>query len=151
MAKGTVQFMWDKEHLFALWSVKDPKLSAEEVDPWEQDSVELFLDQNKKGTVSYEADDAQYRVNFKGAISGQGSGYDAKDIKAASATSKEGYVIEMSIKIEHVELKPGTKMGLELQINDDPGDGSRGAVAKWNHTEDDSWENTSNFGTLVIE
>ena len=151
MATATVQLMWDDEHIYALWHVKDAALSAKADDPWAQDSVEVFLDQNKKGTTSYQSDDGQYRVNFNGVLSGQGEGYDEADLKAATAKTEDGYVVEMSVRAKKVELKQGAKLGLELQVNDDHESGSRDAVSKWNHTEDDSWENTSNFGTLELK
>ncbi len=151
MATATVQFMWDDQHIYALWRVKDAALSAEADDAWAQDSVELFLDQNKKGTPYYQSDDGQYRVNFKGDLSGQGEGYDEADLKAATAKSEDGYIVEMSVLASKVELKKGVKLGLELQVNDDHDSGSRDAVAKWNHTADDSWEDTSNFGTLELQ
>lgn len=42
-------------------------------------------------------------------------------------------------------------MGLELQLNDDPGTGSRGGVSKWNHAENDSYQDTSNFGIVLLK
>ena len=151
MATGTVRLMWDDEHLYALWQVKDKNLSASAADDWAQDSVELFLDENNKKTPYYQFDDAQYRVNFEGKLSGQGEGFFAESLKAAAKKTKKGYTVEMAIKVNETPLKAGDKLGLELQINDDPGDGLRGAVAKWNHIEDDSWEDTSNFGTLELK
>ncbi len=65
--------------------------------------------------------------------------------------TKNGYIVEMAIKIHDGKLESGKKLGLELQVNDDAGTGSRDAVAKWHHTEDDSWENTANFGTLELK
>ena len=151
MATATVKLLWDKDHLYALWRVTDSKLSDVGDNPWEHDSVELFVDQNKKATAFYEDDDAQYRVSYKSELSGQGEGYDVKNIKAKAKATKKGYLVEMAIKIKDVELKPDTKLGLELQVNDNSGDETRGAVAKWHHTEDDSWESTSDFGTLLIK
>ena len=152
MATATVQFLWDQDHLYALCNVKDAKLAAAAgVDPWEQDSVELFVDQNMKRSVYYQSDDAQYRVNFQGDVSGQGSGYKRMFLKSAVSKTKTGYIVEMSLKLDKVELKAGTKLGLELQINDDVGEGKRSAVAKWNYDGDDSWEDTSNFGTLEMK
>jgi hypothetical protein len=48
-------------------------------------------------------------------------------------------------------MTPGTAMGLELQVNDDHGSGQRDAIAKWLHTEDDSWQDTSKFGTVQLK
>ena len=136
---------------YALWQVKDAKLSAESSDEWAEDSVELFLDQNKKRTTIYQSDDAQYRVNFEGDLSGQGTGYDEADLKAATSKTDDGYIVEMSVRVKEIDLQPGAKLGLELQVNDDHGSGGRDSVAKWHHTEDDSWEDTSNFGTLELK
>jgi endo-1,4-beta-xylanase len=151
MATASVRVLWDADHVYALWQVKDANLSAQASDPWAQDSVEIFLDENQKRTAWYESDDAQYRVSCEGTLSGQGTGFDQSNLKAAARKTKNGYVVEMSIKIQEAKLESGRKLGVELQVNDDPGTGERGAVAKWNHTEDDSWEDTSNFGTLLLQ
>ena len=89
MATATVRLLWDDRYLYALWVVKDSELSADAGDDWAQDSVELFLDQQQDQSTSYENDDAQYRVNFEGKISGQGTGYDEADIKAATKKNKK--------------------------------------------------------------
>ena len=152
MATAKVQLLWDDAHLYVLWHVKDGLLSAVEGnDAWATDSVEFFLDQNNKGSMFYQDDDAQYRVNFKGGLSGQGEGYDESHLKAATAKVDGGYLVEMSVKVTKTKLEAGAKMGIELQVNDDHGSDSRDAAAKWNHTEDNSWEDTSNFGTLELK
>ncbi|MGB0759087.1 MAG: sugar-binding protein [Rubripirellula sp.] len=151
MATATVRVLWDDRFLYALWVVKDSELSADAGDDWAQDSVELFLDQHQDKSKSYEADDAQYRVNFKGKISGQGTGYDEADIKAATKKNKKGYIVEMAIRTHAADNKPGTVMGIEFQVNDDHGSSQRDAIAKWFHTEDDSWQDTSTFGTLTLK
>lgn len=151
MATAKVRLMWDEEHVYALWQVADSELSAGGSDPWTQDSVELFLDENMGRTLSYESDDAQYRVNFEGLVSGQGWGYEDGRVTAIAKKSKTGYVIEMAVRVHEIKLAKGMKLGIEFQVNDDPGSGDREAVAKWNHTEDDSWEDTSNFGTLLLK
>ena len=151
MATATVRLLWDDRYLYALWVVKDTELSADAEDDWAQDSVELFLDQQQDQSTSYENDDAQYRVNFEGKISGQGTGYDEADIKAATKKNKKGYIVEMAIQTHSADNKAGTVMGIEFQVNDDHGSAQRNAIAKWFHTEDDSWQDTSTFGTLELK
>ena len=151
MATATVRLLWDDRYLYALWVVKDSELSADAGDDWAQDSVELFLDQQQDRSISYESDDAQYRVNFEGKISGQGTGYDEADIKAATKKNKKGYIVEMAIRTHAADNKAGTVMGIEFQVNDDHGSAQRDAIAKWLHTEDDSWQDTSTFGTLELK
>ena len=151
LAKGKVKLLWDKENLYALFQVKDAKLSASASDDWAQDSIELFVDEKNEKAGEYQTDDAQYRVNYEGKISGDGLGYDSKNIKAKAKKIDGGYLVEMSVKLSHAKREIGTKMGLDLQINDDPGTGSRGGISKWNHPENDSYQSTSNFGTVVLE
>lgn len=151
MATATVQLLWDDRHLYALWIVSDKHLSKEAGNDWEQDSIELFLDRNLKRSTFYQFDDAQYRVNYEGKRSGGGDGYLESEIEAGTVTTDGGYIVEMAIQIDDVELKSGTRMGLELQVNDSHGSGARDAVAKWYHTEDDSWENTSVFATVELQ
>ena len=151
MATATVRLLWDDRYLYALWVVKDAELSADADDDWAQDSVELFLDQQQDRSTSYENDDAQYRVNFEGKISGQGTGYAEADIKAATKKNKKGYIVEMAIRTHAADNKAGTVMGIEFQVNDDHGSAQRDAIAKWFHTEDDSWQDTSTFGTVELK
>ena len=149
-ATAEVKLLWDETHLYALWVVKDAKLSLDHVDDWHQDSVELFLDRNHKRTVFYQYDDAQYRVNYEGKVSGQGEGYVFEDIQGAAAKTKSGYIVEMAVLIPGRVLEPGCKMGIEMQVNDHRGNNGRDAVMKWNHAEDDTWEDTSHFGVLEL-
>lgn len=42
-------------------------------------------------------------------------------------------------------------MGIEVQVNDEHERAQRDTIAKWFHTKDDSWQDTSNFGTLELK
>lgn len=137
IATATVRLLWDDGKFYALWVVNDSELSADAGDDWAQDSIELFLDQNPARSTTYDADDAQYRVNYEGKISGQGSGYNEADIKAATEENKKDYIIEMAICTHVADMKPGTVMGIEFQVNDEHDRAQRDAIEKWFHTEDD--------------
>ena len=60
-------------HLYVLAQVTDPLLSTASANPWEEDSIEVFLDQNNGKTSSYQADDGQFRVNYENTQSFGGS------------------------------------------------------------------------------
>lgn len=151
MSTSKVRLLWDTGYLYAFWEVADSKLSSDSFDDWAQDSVELFIDQNHEASVTYQSDDAQYRVNYEGKVSGQGPGYDEGSVKAVTKKTETGYVVEMSIAMPNASLTAGKALGVELQVNNDDGSGERVSIAKWNHAEDDSWENTANFGTLTLK
>ena len=151
VATGTVKLIWDKDYLYALWQVKDSKLSAKSTTDHEQDSVEFFIDELNEHAGTYQKDDAQYRVSYEGKLSGAGEGYKEENLKAAVKKIEGGYLIEMSVKLSFAKREGGTKMGLELQINDDPNTGTRGGITKWNHAENDSYQSTSDFGTVLLK
>jgi endo-1,4-beta-xylanase len=76
---------------------------------------------------------------------------DPAKIVSAPAVTADGYVIEVKIPFRFIKPKPGTKIGFDLQINDDPGSGRRESYAKWNDPTNESFRNTSGFGTLILE
>ena len=149
MATATVKLLWDEDNLYALWEVEDDKLSGGGYESWEADSVELFVDELNEKTTSYGDDDVQYRVSFEGKLSG-GTGYKEENVKASTKKTDTGYVVEMAVKLLHAKREAGTRIGLELQVNDNGGDNSRVAVAKWNHAENDSYMSTKDFGEIVL-
>ena len=62
-ATATFKVLWDDNALYFLAQVKDPNMSVAAWNAWEQDSVEIFLDENNDKTASYGADDLHFRVN----------------------------------------------------------------------------------------
>ena len=63
-----VRCLWDDKQLYFLAEVRDAKISTTAGSPWEQDSVEFFLDENKSRAASFEADDGQYRISATGNV-----------------------------------------------------------------------------------
>jgi endo-1,4-beta-xylanase len=149
-ATASVKTMWDAGHLYVLAKVSDPLLSKASANPWEQDSVEVFVDQNNGKTASYEADDGQYRVNYENTQSFGGAASAAK-IVSATQLVEAGYVVEAAIALDAVEARAGTLLGFDVQVNDDgAGNGVRSSVATWNDPTGDSFRNTSRFGVLRL-
>lgn len=56
-AYGTAKALWDKDNIYVLVEVKDSNLSKASANAYEQDTVEIFFDENNGKTTSYEADD----------------------------------------------------------------------------------------------
>lgn len=71
--------MWDKDNLYVIADVTDSVLNKANENAWEQDSVEIFLDQNNNKTSSYQEDDSQIRINFDNEVSV--SGYNPERLK----------------------------------------------------------------------
>ncbi len=141
--------LWDAKHLYVLAVVKDGALSASGEEDWQQDSVEIFIDQNMARATSYDDDDGQYRVNCEGNITyGQ---VPKEAMKATAKKTKTGYVVEAAIELTAITAEKGGKIGFDVQVNDDSdSSGTRGAIMKWNDDTNESWQDVSRLGTLVF-
>ena len=131
-----------------LAKVSDSLLSSASANPWEQDSVEIFLDQNNAKTTSYEADDGQFRVNYLNSQSFGGSANASRFVTAVQVVPG-GYIVEAAMTLDGVEAQPGTLLGFDIQVNNDElGNGVRASVATWNDPTGQSFNNTSRLGVL---
>jgi endo-1,4-beta-xylanase len=147
-ATGVGKALWDKGHLYVFVKVKDDTLSKKSKDAWQQDSIEVFVDEKNNKSVEYQDDDAQYRVNFDNEVSTAGQ---AAAIKSAAVVTTDGYDVELMIPFQTIKPSSGTSLGFDLQINDDSGTGTRTSIAKWNDPTNESYRDTSGFGTLILK
>ncbi|MEV4011813.1 endo-1,4-beta-xylanase [Nonomuraea angiospora] len=151
-ATAKVRSLWSGSTLYVLAQVTDPTLSEESPNPWEQDSVEIFVDPGNGKTKGYEDDDGQYRISFSGRITVGGT-FDAggvKDhVKAVTRTVPGGYVVEAAIELPTITLAPGTLLGFDAQVNDATGT-TRTSAVTWNDTTARSHLDTSHWGVLRL-
>lgn len=140
--------MWSEDSLYLIVDVKDAVLKADAVNPWDQDSVEIFIDENFGRTPYYESDDGQYRININNVASFGGGASDNR-LTSAVVHTDTGYRVEAKIDFGTIKAKAGSAIGLDLQINDDRGDGTR-STSKWNDKGENTWKDTSNFGILTF-
>ncbi|MUT68568.1 endo-1,4-beta-xylanase [Paenibacillus sp. NEAU-GSW1] len=149
-AKAKVRTLWDEGRLYVLAEVTDSLLSKLSPNVWEQDSVEIFVDQNKAATASYQADDGQYRINFDNEQS-VNPGSLSENLVSAVKRTANGYLVEASIKWNGTSPAAGDIIGFDVQVNnDEDGDGDRDSVAIWNDRSGQSFTNTSGFGLLKL-
>jgi len=145
---GTVKTMWDDDNLYVFFTVTDALLAKASSNPWEQDSIEVYVDQNNAKTTTYEADDGQIRINFDNEQSFLG-GATAEKISSATRLTDDGYVVELAIALDAIEPEEGMIIGFEFQVNnDEDGSGTRDSVMTWNDPTHLSYQNTSRLGLL---
>lgn len=154
-AKAKVKTMWDEKYLYVLAEVNDTTLSASSTNPWEQDSVEFFVDENNGRTSEYEADDAQYRVNYANVQSFGGNCVQDKFTTVSEAVYDKdvvsGYIVEAAIPFNTISGSLGHVMGFDLQINDDSNsDGVRDGMSNWSDSTGVGYKNTEAFGLLKL-
>ncbi|ANY70888.1 1,4-beta-xylanase [Paenibacillus sp. BIHB 4019] len=149
-SKAKVRTLWDGRRLYVLAEVTDSLLSKQSANVWEQDSVEIFIDQNNAASSSYQADDGQYRINFVNEQSVNPVSLSGNLISAVKRTAN-GYVVEASIAWIGKAPKAGELIGFDVQVNnDEDGDGDRDSVAVWNDRSGQSYQNTFGFGVLKL-
>jgi endo-1,4-beta-xylanase len=148
-ATADVSLIWDDKALYALFEVTDPQLDESSPNPWEQDSVELFLNPGNTKEGGYGEADGQYRVSFTNAVTLGGNGPEAGALTSAAAVTDTGYRVEMSIALAEGHAEVGAEHGLELQVNDAT-DGVRTAVHTWYDPTGMSWNTNANWGIAEL-
>lgn len=147
-----IRTLWDAGHLYVLARVTDPSLSEESPNPWEQDSVEIFVDPANNKAKGYDDDDGQYRISFTGKETVGGT-FDAFAIKqnltSAARVVDGGYVVEARIKLPTITPGNGTLIGFDVQINDATGPTRTGSVT-WNDPTGQSYLSTARWGVLRL-
>lgn len=138
--------LWDDNALYILAVVHDRELSAISDNPPNQDSLEIFLDENNDKVQDYDVDDLHYRVNFENKQTVDIG--NAERFYTATSKTEDGYIIEARIALS---LKPanGKVLGLELQINDAEGV-NRVATLNVFDQSGTAWVNVSKFGEIVL-
>ena len=147
-ATGIAKALWDDENLYVLVQVSDAELDKSSANTYEQDSVEVFVDENNGKTSFYQEDDGQYRVNFDNETSFNPSGI-AAGFVSATEVSGTNYIVEMKIPFKTVNPQEDSTIGFDVQINDAK-DGARQSVAAWNDTTGNGYQDTSGYGVLTL-
>ncbi len=148
-ATGISRMMWDEKYVYILTEVKDSKLSKASANSYEQDTVEVFFDENNGKTSGYEADDIQCRVNFDNEKTVT-DGRSVDDFISATAITDTGYIVEIAIPYVNAPFEGGQVVGFDVQINDDDGSGERTGIANWSDITGMGYTNTSGFGVLKL-
>ncbi|MBE5988375.1 GH35 family endo-1,4-beta-xylanase [Lacrimispora xylanisolvens] len=148
-ATGTVKTLWDEKNIYVLVRVKDKTLNTDSKNAYEQDSVELFLDENNDKSYYYQEDDGQFRVSCKNMVT-FGSNGKREGFQSSVKVTEDGYLVEAKIPLTTTAEK-GKVMGFDVQINDSNERGERISVAKFNDDSDNSWQSTARWGNLLLK
>jgi endo-1,4-beta-xylanase len=150
-ATGKAKVLWDDHNLYVLVQVSNSKLDKSNVNAWEQDSVETFIDENNAKTSFFQPeDDGQYRVNYENEVTFNPDNEHFKQgFESEVKVSGNNYTIEMKIPFKSVTPKNNTKIGFDAQINDAE-DGARQGYTTWNDTKGVGYQDTSVYGVLTL-
>ncbi len=156
---------WDSTNLYIAVKVKEGYhphnwyLYDDSASPWEDDSVEIYIDPQNDKAGSYDSRDRQIIVSYKdwtqtspeiwtnapipGLAYGNGFFTDLKYLV--------GYTVELSIPWSSLGVTPGggTRIGIDVSVNDDDNGGARDAQQVWFGTAD-NYRSTSSWGTAAL-
>ena len=149
-ATAVSKMLWDENYLYVLTEVTDPVLSVASANAYEQDTVEVFFDENNHKTSSYESDDIQCRINYENDKTvTDGRSTDA--FLSGTKKTDKGYIVEVAIPYTIGTFHADQIVGFDVQVNDDgTGDGKRTSIANWNDLTGQGYINTSGFGVLKL-
>ena len=148
-ASANAKVLWDDDNLYVYATVKDAALDKTGAQTHEQDSLEVFIDEDNGKTASYGEDDKQYRINYENEQSFNGKKCLAGNVKSATKTIDGGYVVEAAFKWTDIKPANGTKIGLEFQINDAK-DGKRIGTLSWYDETGMGWSGSNVYGTVEL-
>jgi GH35 family endo-1,4-beta-xylanase/peptidoglycan/xylan/chitin deacetylase (PgdA/CDA1 family) len=148
-ASGTVKALWDEKNLYVLVQVHQAELNKASPNAYEQDSVEVFIDEDNQKTSFFRKDDGQYRVNFDNETSfnppSAGTGF-----VSAAAAHEKSYTVTMKIPFKTIVPAADSLVGFDVQINGASAQGIRQSIAVWNDTTGNSFQDTSGYGVLKL-
>ena len=124
-AEATFKSLWDDNALYILAEVKDSQMSVQSRNPYEQDSLEIFLDENNEKSKDYGVDDLHFRVNYENLQTADNG--DAERFFTSTRLIDGGYLVEARVQFKY-EPSNGKVLGVELQINDGVGASRVGTV-----------------------
>ncbi len=147
-ATGTAKVLWDESFVYVLFQVKDSIINTQSRNAYEQDSVEIFLDQTNGKTDYLDNDDGQYRVSCEG-VSSFGTKPDKDGFQGKAKKTDEGYLVELAIPLLTAPTE-GAIMGFEAQVNDANASGMRQSIAKFNDLTDNSYQSAALWGIIEL-
>jgi hypothetical protein len=145
-ATATFRALWDDNAVYILAEVKDKNMSVQSGNPYMQDSLEIFLDENNDKTQDYSVDDLHFRVNYENLQT-----VDVGNVERFyTATQKVagGYIIEARIALKSQPANDKV-FGIELQINDAKEAERVGTINVFDSTNS-AWNDTGKFGEVLL-
>ncbi len=146
--KGWFKVLWDEENMYMLAKVYSEQFSNMDDSPWENDSIEYFIDEDCMRTTTYFDDDYQLRIGFDSALSA--NNYDVNNMTGKAVRGDNYYIAELSFPYKTVTPYDGMEMGFDVQANASKMIGFARTLYTWNVKSGAPQANTSTHGSLIL-
>lgn len=149
---GTFKLLWDESNLYAIVFVKDNTRYNNGNANHTQDSVEMFFDPLNTITETYDGDDFRFCL---GADDVYNDEHKEVAVVHKVVNKSDSYILEFAIPISSVvdsfKFAAGTTFGWDIQLNDSTTNSdTRNHCLGWNDDANQSWQNATYLGTLVL-
>lgn len=146
--KGWFKVLWDEENMYMLAKVYSEQFSNMDDSPWENDSIEYFIDEDCMRTTTYFDDDYQLRIGFDSALSA--NNYDVNKMTGKAIRGDNYYIAELSFPYKTVTPYDGMEIGFDVQANASKMIGFARTLYTWNVKSGAPQANTSTHGSLIL-
>lgn len=146
--KGWFKVLWDDENMYMLAKVYSEQFSNMDDSPWENDSIEYFIDEDCMRTTTYFDDDYQLRIGFDSALSA--NNYDVNKMTGKAVKGDNYYIAELSFPYKTVTPYDGMEIGFDVQANASKMIGFARTLYTWNVKSGAPQANTSTHGSLIL-
>jgi hypothetical protein len=157
--------LWDDSSLYGFFEVNDENVTGNDsiVVNWQRNGVEIYLDgdNSKIPGPSVTWPDHHFAFRHEGNQPGWWDRavddfanivWKVKDRPAGGFTEPRGYDVEFKVSLDtvHIPAVEGQVIGLEVQQNDNDGDGREHISKWWLEQGDSSWQFASTWGTAYL-
>ena len=159
---GKAKLLWDDSNLYLLLTVKDSAIIADNANPWENDGIELFFDEDLSKENSYGSNPDAFQYRFTEFTSSgaetdtfASAGSNASALYEGIATEYQivdgGYVIEVAVPFANpATIQPGVGMGFELSMLDAISGSRRNEVWLLGGGKGNLYQDPSLMGTIQL-
>jgi len=148
------QASWDTKRLYLRIAVADDQMKLDSPNPWDDDSLEIFLDADASQLRQYDGrNDLHifYRWKDREISFGKNSARTKVDYRSQYIDGR--YVLDLAFDWDSLQVspRPGHRIGIDVHVNDDDDGGPRDGKLSWFSRIDEVWRDPSLMGEAVLE
>ena len=149
--RGWFKLLWDEQNMYVLAKIYGEEFTDRNEAPYENDSIEIFVDEQFNKDTKYGDDDYQIRSDFNGMVTT--SNYDSEDIKASGKLFDNYYVVEIVIPFKTITPAEGKTVGFDVQVNTAATTFFPRTLYGWSESSRNGAQyiNTSIFGSATLQ
>ena len=150
--QGPFRAAWDDTALYLLVEVLDDRKVRNQVNPWLDDSVEVYLDGDaSRGDTYDDRDDHQYVFVWNDPTLHEPKGETRPGVRFAQAEWEHGYRMEIALPWPAIGAarKAGDAIGLDVHVNDNDGTGREDKLM-WSDSVDLASGDPRRFGRATL-